>query len=560
MLGRALPDSSPLRVIVAHRFHLLLAGAAVLLAFAMVRSAWLSDDGLITYRTLDHFVNGDGLRFNLAERVQAYTHPLWLFVLAPVYALTREAFFGPLAVSLLVSGLAVGVVVARPVREGRPGVAAAALLCLVSSKAFVDYTTSGLETPLSYLLAAVWLHLYLAAVESGYTQADVLARRIGWLFALASLAFLNRMDSVLLFLPGLAAAFGALLRTGTPARRLLPMLGLAVSPALAWLAFSVLYYGTPFANTFYAKLGTGIDPVLLREQGLFYLGHALRFDPVTFLLIALGLAVALLDAVLRRRLEAFAVALGIGLQLFYVVEIGGDFMAGRFLALPFLASVLLISRIHWPSRAFGAAALACGALSLTNPLSPLRAGSDYENRDEARVIADRGISDERGFYYARRGLLSPTREAELVAGAHCTEAARPEDRIVIRSVCGELGYESFTGCRDTFLADRCALSDALLARMPMIDTTHWRVGHYFRRVPKGYRESLERDENLLVLPLHRALYDDIRLATRAPLFADGRLAAIVRLNAASLSVQRPALAAPEGALPEEAPPEDAQPR
>jgi hypothetical protein len=66
--------------------------------------------------------------------------------------------------------------------------------------------------------------------------------------------------------------------------------------------------------------------------------------------------------------------------------------------------------------------------------------------------------------------------------------------------------------------------------MPMIDPTRWRVGHYFRRVPRGYRLSLEENANRIVDPAHHELYDDIRAATRDPLFAPGRLEAIVRLN------------------------------
>ena len=202
-------------------------------------------------------------------------------------------------------------------------------------------------------------------------------------------------------------------------------------------------------------------------------------------------------------------------------------VAGRFLAPAFFVAVALLARVAWPAAGFGGLALLCLVVSLLNPLSPLRAGRDYENRDEARVLADRGISDERGFYYRRRGLLARDPERNLTAGSGCREDSTP---VVIRSVCGELGYEGFSACRGTFLADRCALSDSLLARMPMIDPTQWRVGHYFRRVPRGYRKSLEQDANLLMDPAHHALYEDIRLATRAPLFAPGRLGAIWRLN------------------------------
>lgn len=516
--GSTLMPSSA--AVIARRRIFLLAAALGLLLVVMVRNAWISDDGLITFRTIDNFVNGEGLRFNIAERVQSYTHPLWLFLLTPVYFFTREAFYTPIFVSLVCSAAAVMLGVVRLARS--PVHAVAGVVCLVSSKSFIDYTTSGLENPLSYLLLGVWLSLYLkptAARGEGF--------RLGALVFVASLAFVNRMDSVLLMAPGLVAAFATTVRATPRARAWLPAVFVGALPALAWTAFSIFYYGIPVSNTAYAKLYTGIDPSLLRSQGLFYLGHAVRFDPVTPLVMVLA-GVASFAGIRRGADRLVPLALGIVLQLIYVVAIGGDFMMGRFLAVPFLAGVIVLVSFDGPRGAVGFVAAACLALSISSPLSPLSSGADYENRDPQGILENRGISDERGFYYERRGLLSSTRsEGRLLPGAACREDA---ERVVVRTVCGELGYEAYTGCRELLLADRCALSDPLLARMPMIDTTQWRVGHYFRRVPRGYPQSLEAGENQIADPAIRALYDDIRLVTRAPLLAEGRAAAIARLN------------------------------
>ncbi|MBN1250426.1 MAG: hypothetical protein JXC32_22370, partial [Anaerolineae bacterium] len=69
----------------------------------VVRNAWLSDDAYITFRTVDNFVHGYGLTWNVAERVQVYTHPLWMFLLSGVYAITREITITSQVVSILVS-------------------------------------------------------------------------------------------------------------------------------------------------------------------------------------------------------------------------------------------------------------------------------------------------------------------------------------------------------------------------------------------------------------------------------------------------------------------------
>lgn len=74
----------------------LIGGLIVLYAIIVIRTAWLSDDAYITLRTVDNFVNGYGLRWNIAERVQAYTHPLWMFFLSGVCVVTHEAYFSTL--------------------------------------------------------------------------------------------------------------------------------------------------------------------------------------------------------------------------------------------------------------------------------------------------------------------------------------------------------------------------------------------------------------------------------------------------------------------------------
>src|SRR5262245_48696025 len=58
----------------------------------LIRTAWLSDDAFITFRTVDNFIAGYGLRWNVAERVQTYTHPLWMLLVAGAYAITREMY------------------------------------------------------------------------------------------------------------------------------------------------------------------------------------------------------------------------------------------------------------------------------------------------------------------------------------------------------------------------------------------------------------------------------------------------------------------------------------
>ncbi len=60
--------------------------------FLVVRTAWVSDDALITARVMENFVHGYGPVFNVDERVQVYTHPLWFLLLSVLYRLALWVF------------------------------------------------------------------------------------------------------------------------------------------------------------------------------------------------------------------------------------------------------------------------------------------------------------------------------------------------------------------------------------------------------------------------------------------------------------------------------------
>jgi len=60
---------------------------AVLLTFG----AFVCDDAFITFRSADNFVRGFGLRWNVGERVQVCTSPLFALLVTVPYALVRNA-------------------------------------------------------------------------------------------------------------------------------------------------------------------------------------------------------------------------------------------------------------------------------------------------------------------------------------------------------------------------------------------------------------------------------------------------------------------------------------
>jgi arabinofuranosyltransferase len=106
----------------------------IIFALVVVKTAWMSDDAYITLRTVDNVVNGYGLTWNPGERVQTYTHPLWMLLITGFYFVTREAYYTVLALSIFLSILAVLLLASRLAIS--KAAAVFAVVALTLSKAF----------------------------------------------------------------------------------------------------------------------------------------------------------------------------------------------------------------------------------------------------------------------------------------------------------------------------------------------------------------------------------------------------------------------------------------
>ena len=180
-------------------YHIITVFFIAFFTVIILRSAWLSDDAYITFRTVDNFINGYGLRWNIAERVQSYTNPLWMFCVSLIYYFTREIYYSVLTLSVLVSLTAI-CLLSFHIAKGKitPIIA---IMVLTLSKAFVDYSTSGLENPLTHLLLVAFFIQYYRFEHHPLEQHSWI--RIFLLSLTASLGVLNRMDTLLFFAPPL---------------------------------------------------------------------------------------------------------------------------------------------------------------------------------------------------------------------------------------------------------------------------------------------------------------------------------------------------------------------
>jgi arabinofuranosyltransferase len=500
-----------------------LVGLAILVfLFVVIRTAWISDDAYITFRVVENFLHGYGPVYNLGERVQAYTHPLWFFVISGIYGVVNGIFGRfflaarlPWTVIVVSIACSLGAVCVFARHIARVWWAAiGGVLLLTFSRAFTDYATSGLEEALTYLILAWFLARYFMLDEVGYLK---LPRAIGELTLIASLSVLNRLDTVLFYAPLLAW-----LLWKARSWKAVGAAAIGVLPVLLWEIFSVFYYGFPFPNTYYAKIHTGIAQGVLFWQGLVYYLGSFNFDPLTLLVIAFAFVLV----ITLRQWKFIPLLAGILLYLLYILRIGGDFMSGRFFAAPFLMAVAIVIRLELKREVLVGMMAALCAVGLAFGVNPLASDASYR----AAQLPGSGVVDERGSYYADRGLLNYTLAKpfpDFPWNERGWQRYNDNFKVEVLDAIGMPGYQSGPYYH---VVDKLALPDALLARLPIAGEKTWQIGHFRRKIPDGYLETLQSGQNQIADPNLAAYYGRLSVAIKGDVFAPGRLLEIWRLN------------------------------
>lgn len=491
----------------------------------IVYTAWISDDGFITFRSIENWIHGHGLVFNIGERVQTFTHPLWFFLQSFFYSLTRlfdspfglnKLFYGNIIISLSLSLLTIAIYSFKIARSTQMAIAGTFVLIL--SKAYLDYSTSGLENPLSHFLAICFFGVFLFGREKDSRRTIILA-------FLACLAALNRLDTVLIFFPALLHV------VWQSSNRLKTILSLFIGflPLMLWELFSVFYYGAPFPNTASAKLDIGIQPLTFLKQGAFYFLNSLRMDTITLVVIACSGAIS----VFSRSMKHIAVATGITLYLFYILYIGGDFMSGRYFSLPLIVAVTLLSTFELKSlMAFGSSLVVILAVGLLPFVTMIERRPTYgQNRENNLVFFDtHKIADERLVYKDRTGLLIALEgnSPKVVYSQEEWEYVPGYPREV--HTVGAMGLNGYRDGPNIHVIDRNGLADPLIARMPLEDTQDWRIGHFHHIIPDGYEETLSSGSNMIRDANIALYYDKLSYVVKGPLWSWNRISEIWMLN------------------------------
>ncbi len=493
--------------------------ALVALFLYMLSAAWVSEDAYITFRVIDHFFEGHGLRWNISERVQVYTHPLWMLLHLPLYVLNQNLFVSTLILSLACSFSAVALTLAT-VRQSLRVILACLLLPLAACKSFMDYTSSGLENPLSYLLFAVFGYLLVRRYDHPRF----------WFAAMftVSLALLNRLDLIIFYAP--VMVYIAFTRRKNIAWG---QLFLGIMPLIAWFGFSLFYYGFLFPNTKYAKLDTGLSLLRYLAQGVHYIKYLAVKDTTGAVLMLTPLILLMIPRVFSFPSHGLIRSLVAGIYIYacYIVLIGGDYMAGRFWSFPIFVGVWLWY-VASPRMLRPDIWVAITALIGATYVTPMMFDTIRKNCAKCLRL-ELAVMDAQVVLYKNQLVAdwNPLRlrtEGEFYF-ANCGKELDKPDAARVKKVyfIGMCGYYAPPTAH---LIDELALADPLLARLPAVRYQSFYIAHFRRKLPEGYEQAIKSGSVKSLHPDLAEYYKKLQLIISGDLWDRERLETILLFN------------------------------
>ncbi|MCO5196648.1 MAG: hypothetical protein M9941_02710 [Anaerolineae bacterium] len=291
------------------------------------RYFWLDDDQMIAMRYARHLAEGSGPVWNPGERVEGYTNPLWVVVMAGVHLLPISTAITSLVIKLIALALAVTVLLLseRLLRTLAPQARLAVPFLLIGLALCVDvfyWSTNGFETT---LLTALFLWVVVRMVrESAESTPKVTT------YLLLGLIPLVRSDAYYVWA---SAAILALLITPNR-RRTVGYLALSLLLPLAHVLWRRVYYGAWLPNTYLLKV-SGLDGTLRRgfSQWLIFVRA-----------YAVMLAVATIGVVMLRDRRIVGLYAGFVIGSLYIFMVGDDiFKFNRFMA--FIVPALFVAAL-----------------------------------------------------------------------------------------------------------------------------------------------------------------------------------------------------------------------
>ncbi len=385
----------------------------------------MDDDGFINLRVVENLLAGRGPVYNVGERVEVGTSPLWIALLALLGALRIRLEY--LAVYLGIAGAVGGLIAAikgsveidrLPRDDSWSAVSPHTLTLPVGALTLAvlppcwEYASSGLETGLTFAWLGVSFALLVLALDPRASRSRLLLTAL-----VIGLGPLVRPEAALysaamlvpLALRDRHDAAGDLVRGRQRVLFIASLAAVAIALPIAYQIFRMGYYGALAPNTSIAKEST----LVYWKQGVCYAQNFFgRYRLGWPLLLAGGFLFLRLRDLLQRQQRAlaaalFLVTLAAAIHALYIVRVGGDYMHAR-MFLPVMFAALLPVMTVQIDLDRSKQAMALGVFSLAIVPWWILCGTHLRVPRENQC----GIGDEHGWYVREAKVAHPIRIEE----------------------------------------------------------------------------------------------------------------------------------------------------
>jgi hypothetical protein len=319
---------------------------------------WLGDDIFIALRYVQNFVAGNGLVYNIGERVEGFTDFLWLMLIS----LFSKLHFNPLTTTQTLGILSsVGTLIICSLigykisTKQNVFILPFITVALALNYDYNVWATSGLETSFYGFLLCASFYVYFF---SEFTEKNKLI--VSGLFLV--LALMTRPDALLITfgVNGLLVVYHFLIKTKfSKILTLLLLFNLAfIVIYIPYFLWRFNYYGFIFPNTYYVKLGNET----LFSKGFYYIWLYFKPHFTSFLIIILP-PLVLFPMLKTKPLESIkeyasdrwnaafltSIIVVYAYLIIFVAKVGGDFMHARFIIpiVPFIYFIIFYSLLKY---------------------------------------------------------------------------------------------------------------------------------------------------------------------------------------------------------------------
>jgi len=438
-------------------------GLVAIIAFYLWHAlslGYVVDDAYISFRYAHNFAQGQGLVYNVGERVEGYTNFLWVFMLGITAWISPgvDMLFVAQGMSLVlgVATLVLMFILARRTFEASPWMCLAAPLMLAGNASFCAWSTGGLASTAYAFLILLALVMHDREFRTGR----------GALASVIPVALLSlvRGDGFVWFaIFSVVRLYEHIRRRQSPInRRTAIWIGLFLSVLVPYICWRMWYYGHPLPNTYYAKVGGSFDlyirGIRYAKQFFEHYGGALWLPLILFSWIKLD-AAPWLRGGRWMMLGWFA----------YIIQVGGDGLA-FFRFFSYITPVLYIL----------AASGLYEVMSWANAYAKQVSGLRLRVSSAAIVLLVTALGAQQTNQVLRHAdpSIAPYHHFDNYFIERCSSAGRwlaknsKEDDVIASTPAGAISYFS-----NRSVIDMLGLTDQHIARVPTKNPGRGRAGH-----------------------------------------------------------------------------------